>query len=212
MSGTPTVRSRAQQRRSQATFETILVAAGVLFDESGIEATTMEAISRRAEVSIGAVYRFFENREAIVRTLAARWRERIQEVALPQFSDDSLKRDAAAVITDFLEGFRQTLDQLPGARGLLSAVATQPTTDETVLWTAHLERFIQRYAPGLRPARRRQAAYTYQAITTALMTGAAGAGQRITPQLNETRSVLLGYTNQLAIEAAATNGRSPRTR
>src|ERR1700689_5752572 len=189
MSGTPTVRSRAQQPRSQATFETILVAAGVLFDESGIEATTMEAISRRAEVSIGAVYRFFENREAIVRTLAARWRERIQEVALPQFSDDSLKRDAATVITDFLEGFRQTLDQLPGAKGLLSAVATQPTTEETVLWAAHLERFIQRYAPGLRPARRRRAAYTYQAITAALMTGAAGPGQRIKAQLNETRSV-----------------------
>jgi hypothetical protein len=71
-----------------------------------------------------------------------------------------------------------------------------------MLWTTHVERFIERYAPGLRPARRRQAAFAYQVITTALMTGAAGAGRRITPQLNEARSVLLGYTNQLAVEAA----------
>ena len=181
----------------------MLASAGALFDEVGVEATTMDAIARRAGVSIGAVYRFFENRDAVVATLAARCRERIQEAALPQFSDESLERDAEAVITDFLNGFRRVLDELPGASGLLAAVFNQPTVHETMLWTAHLERFIERYAPGLRPARRRHAAYAYQVITTSLMTGADGAGRRITPQLHETRSVLLGYTNQLAVEAAA---------
>ncbi|MGP0030346.1 MAG: hypothetical protein ACLPVF_07545 [Acidimicrobiales bacterium] len=135
-----------------------------------------------------------------------RWRELIHEVALPQFSDESLQREAAAVITDFLIGFRRALDQLPGARGLLSAVVTQPTARDVVVWTSHLERFIQRYAPGLPPARRRLAASTYQSVTNALMTRAAGAGQRIEPQLNETRSVLLGYTHQLAVEAATKGG------
>ena len=135
-------------------------------------------------------------------------REGIQEAALPQFSDESLERDAEAVITDFLTGFRRALDQLPGARGLLSAVFTRPTVQENILWTAHVERFIQRYAPGLRPARRRQAAYAYQVITTALMTGATRSGQGIAPQLMETRSFLLGYTNQLALEAAAERKRT----
>jgi AcrR family transcriptional regulator len=111
----PPVRVRAQQQRSQATFDSILAAAGALFDEVGVEATTMDAIGRRAGVSIGAVYRFFENRDAIVATVAARWRERIQEVALPVYSDESLQRDASAVIEDFLVGFRKALGQLPGA-------------------------------------------------------------------------------------------------
>ena len=162
----------------------------------------------RAGVSIGAVYRFFENRDAIVATLAARWRERIQEAAAPVFSDESLRRDAVAVITDFLSGFRQALDQLPGGRGMLAAVATEASLQEAVPWTSHLDRFIQRYAPGLRPARRRHATRAYQSITITLMIGAADAGRHITPLLNETRSVLLGYTNQLAAEAAAEAGRT----
>jgi AcrR family transcriptional regulator len=205
MTTEPTVRNTARQRRSQATFEAILTAAGELFDDVGVEATTMDAIARRAEVSIGAVYRFFVNRDAIVATLAGRLSESIQAAALPQFSDTSLERSAEAVITDFLDAFRRALDALPGARGLLSAVFAQPTVQESMLWTAQVERFIERYAPGLRPARRRQAAFAYQVITTALMTGAAGAGRRITPQLNEARSVLLGYTNQLAVEASRTS-------
>jgi AcrR family transcriptional regulator len=208
MTTEPPVRVRAQQQRSQATFDAILAAAGSLFDEVGIEATTMDAIGRRAGVSIGAVYRFFENRDAIVATVAARWREHIQEVALPVFSDESLQRDAGAVITDFLTGFRSALEQLPGARGLLGAVASEASVQETILWTAALDRFVQRYAPGLRPARRRQAAHAYQRITVALMIGAAGAGRHIAPQLNETRSVLLGYTNQLAVEAKHARART----
>jgi AcrR family transcriptional regulator len=74
----PAVRARAQQDRSQATFEAIRAAAGGLFDEIGIDGTTMDAIARRAGVSIGAVYRFFENRDAIVADIATRWRALIQ--------------------------------------------------------------------------------------------------------------------------------------
>jgi AcrR family transcriptional regulator len=199
----PVLRAVAQQRRSQVTFDAILEAAGSLFDEYGIEATTMDAIARRAGVSIGAVYRFFENRDAIVATLTARWRDCIQEAALPLFTDESLERDAADVITDFLTEFRHALTSVPGARALISGLTIEPSTQEMLVWPPHLERFLQRYAPGLRPSRRRQAAYTYQAVTSALMAGAAGAGRRITYQLDETRSVLLGYTRQLAMEAAS---------
>ena len=117
------------------------------------------------------------------------------------------------MITDFLTGFRRALDQLPGARGLLAAVFTDPTVQENIRWTAQVERFIERYAHGLRPARRRQAAHAYQVVTTALMTGATRRGQGMAPQLEETRSVLLGYTNQLALEAAAERQRTgARTR
>lgn len=206
MDAVPTLRSTAQQRRSQATFEAILTAAGALFDEVGIEATTMEAIARGAGVSIGAVYRFFDNRHSIVATLALRWRDRIQEAALPQFNEESLRRGAEDVIGDFLNGFRDALDDVPGARGLLSSVVTHPTQRDTALWTAHLERFIERYAPGLAPARRSQAAYMYQVITTAVMVATATEGRSTTPMLQEIRSVLLGYTNQLTLEAAEGRG------
>ena len=120
-----------------------------------------------------------------------------------------------SVITDFLRSFRGVLDDVSGARGLLAAVFSYPTVQDAMAWTAEVERFIERYAPGLRPARRRQAANAYQVVTTTLMIGAADAGPRMTAQLNEARSVLLGYTHQLALEAAdqrAEQGKKRRPR
>jgi AcrR family transcriptional regulator len=57
MSADRLVRVRAQQARSRATLELILIAEGQTFDEVGVEAATMEAIAFRADVSIGSVYR-----------------------------------------------------------------------------------------------------------------------------------------------------------
>ena len=51
MPADPLVRVRAQQARSRATLERILISAGNIFDEVGFEAGTMEAIAIRAEVS-----------------------------------------------------------------------------------------------------------------------------------------------------------------
>src|SRR5262245_1026958 len=79
MPGHVGVRLRARQARSVATFERILEAAGALFDEMGVDATTMEAIADRAGVSIGSVYRFLENKNALKMTLSARWTERIRQ-------------------------------------------------------------------------------------------------------------------------------------
>jgi AcrR family transcriptional regulator len=198
-----TTRTTARQQRSQVTFEAILAAAGALLDEVGIDATTMDAVARRAGVSIGAVYRFFENRDALVATLTARFRDALQEASLPLFEDESLARAPEAVIADFLRGFRRAIGAVPGSRGLLVSAFSQPTRPEIAFWSARVDRFIQRYAPGLAPARRREAASTFQVVTAALMVGVGGTTSRIAPGLDEARAVLVGYTHQLAREAAA---------
>lgn len=199
-----TTRTTARQQRSQATFEAILAAAGALFDDAGVEATTMDAVARRAGVSIGAVYRFFENRDAVVATITVRFRDVLQEHSLPLFEDESLEREAEQVIDDFLRGFRKAVDAVPGARGLLTAAFSAATRPEMAFWSERLERFIQRYAPGLPAARRREATATFQLVTAALMAGVGGSGPPIAPRLAEARSVLVGYTYQLEREAAAT--------
>jgi len=198
-----TTRTTARQQRSQATFEAILAAAGALFDEAGVEATTMDAVARRAGVSIGAVYRFFENRDAIVATLTVRFREVLQEVSIPLFEDESLERKPEQVIDDFLRGFRHAVDAVPGARGLLTAAFGHATRPEMAFWSERLDRFIQRYAPGLSRARRREATSTFQLVTATLMAGVSGSGPRMAPRLAEARTVLVGYTYQLAREASA---------
>jgi AcrR family transcriptional regulator len=198
---TPAVRSPARQQRSRATLERILVAAGRTFDEAGVDASTMDAIATRAGLSIGSVYRFFEDKDALVATLMDRWRERAADVFVDLYSDESLTSDADEVLADFIASFARLVADTPGARGLLAAAITAPGALPDASWTPYVERFIARYAGDLPPARRRVAAQTYQTITFALMVDAARAGPAMKKRLVEARSVLVGYIRQLASEA-----------
>ena len=83
MPADPLVRVQAQQARSRATLERILLSAGQLFDEVGLEAASMEAIATRADVSIGSVYRFFHDKQSLILTLSERWKSRCDESFAP---------------------------------------------------------------------------------------------------------------------------------
>lgn len=214
MSADSLVRARAQQARSRATLERILRAAGESFDEVGVEAATMDGIARRAGVSIGSVYRFFEDKQALTTTLADRWQARCSDVFAELYTPESFDRDAAAVIDDFIALLGQLLDEFAGARALLSATLVAPERPDAEIWTREVEGFIDHYAPGLPRARRRSAAQTYQTITWALMVAAVNAGPAMNRHLVEARSVLGGYIHELAREGERIGraGRRPARR
>lgn len=65
-SAKPHPRKRPRQRRSLATVEAILVAAAETFVSAGFEHATVHAIADRAGVSIGSLYQYFPNREALL--------------------------------------------------------------------------------------------------------------------------------------------------
>jgi AcrR family transcriptional regulator len=214
MPADPLVRVRAQQARSRATLERILISAGKTFDEVGFEAATMEAIATRAEVSIGSVYRFFNDKQSLVLTLADRWQARCGEMFARLYTQESLDRDADAVIDDFITWLGELLSEFAGARALLSAALVAPQQPDNEMWRHEVERFVDHYAPGLPPGRKRMAALTYLSVTSALMVGAVNAGPAMERHLREARSVLGGYIHELAGEARAgtRHGRSrPRT-
>lgn len=84
----PTERaSRApQQERGQRRVEQILDAAESVFVEVGVGAATMQLIADRAESSVGSLYHFFPNKEAIVEALGARYADAVRrnnEEAMP---------------------------------------------------------------------------------------------------------------------------------
>lgn len=60
------------QRRSRERLSRIVLAAGELCGERGVDAVTMEAIAERARTSIGSLYQFFPNRDALLQALAER--------------------------------------------------------------------------------------------------------------------------------------------
>ncbi|MBX3174502.1 MAG: helix-turn-helix transcriptional regulator [Gemmatimonadaceae bacterium] len=79
--------SRApQQERGQRRVEQILDASEQVFAELGVDAATMQLIAERAESSMGSLYHFFPNKDAIVEALGARYAEavrRANEEAMP---------------------------------------------------------------------------------------------------------------------------------
>lgn len=65
-------RKRPAQRRSAATVEAILEAAARILETAGFEGYTTNAVAERAGVSIGSLYQYFPNRDALTAALIDR--------------------------------------------------------------------------------------------------------------------------------------------
>ncbi|MCD2195843.1 TetR/AcrR family transcriptional regulator [Actinomycetospora endophytica] len=68
-----------QQARSRETMAKLLVATEDLLAEVGADAITMNAVAARAEVSVGAVYRRFENKDLLLRAVKDRLVARLHD-------------------------------------------------------------------------------------------------------------------------------------
>lgn len=64
-------RRYAAQSRSQVKMDRVLRATAALLDESGAEAVTTTAVAAKAEVSIGWLYNFFDDRQALLEEIVA---------------------------------------------------------------------------------------------------------------------------------------------
>jgi AcrR family transcriptional regulator len=60
--------------------EQILRAAMICFAKCGFHQTTMHDISAQAGISVGLIYRYFENKEAVISTMASEHKREIQDV------------------------------------------------------------------------------------------------------------------------------------
>jgi AcrR family transcriptional regulator len=68
-----------QQERAERRVEQLLESAAEVMAENGYEAATMTEIAARAGASIGAVYQYFPNKEAIVRALRTKYGEEMEQ-------------------------------------------------------------------------------------------------------------------------------------
>lgn len=65
--GPAEVKPRAEARRAQ-----VLAAATKLFRERGFHGTSMHELAKAAEMSVGHIYHYFENKEAIIEAIGSR--------------------------------------------------------------------------------------------------------------------------------------------
>jgi AcrR family transcriptional regulator len=76
-----------RQERGERRVEEILDAAAEVIAEVGVDAATTNAIAERAGSSVGSLYHFFPNKEAIIRALASRYDGELRAVnqaAIPE--------------------------------------------------------------------------------------------------------------------------------
>ncbi len=66
-------RRMPQQDRGQRRIDRILEAAMAVIADVGVEGASTNAIAARASTSVGSLYQFFPNKDAIVQALAARY-------------------------------------------------------------------------------------------------------------------------------------------
>jgi AcrR family transcriptional regulator len=68
-----------QQERGQRRVDQILDAAEQVFVEQGVGGASMQMIADRAGASMGSLYHFFPNKDAIVEALGARYADAVRE-------------------------------------------------------------------------------------------------------------------------------------
>jgi AcrR family transcriptional regulator len=81
-----------RQHRGERRVAGLLDAAAYVIAESGYDAATMSEIAERAGASVGSLYQFFPNKEAVTQALRAQYSHQIEELWKPLFEDSGTQR------------------------------------------------------------------------------------------------------------------------
>lgn len=136
-------RKAAQQLRSRKKVETILQTTLTLLTEGPADRVTTNAIATRAGVSIGSLYQFFPNKEAIFYELFKRWLDQTLtalDEAERAFETGLSKEDCIDAILDALAGHPEINSR--GHWQLRRAMGSSRRLAE--LEAQHLQQILQR--------------------------------------------------------------------
>jgi len=95
-------RKRPRQARSRATVDAILEATAQVLVQHGYDKTSTNRVAERAGVSVGSVYQYFPNKEALVGELVDRYSGEILEMLTAQLAERA--SEPPSVITPQLVG------------------------------------------------------------------------------------------------------------
>jgi len=106
-------RKAPRQSRSQATVTAILDATAHILVERGVAAVSTNAVAERAGVSVGSLYQYFPNKDALIAALHARHGEQMMAViqrALTKAMDVTLDEALGGLIEATVEAHRVDAD------------------------------------------------------------------------------------------------------
>ena len=194
------LRRRPRQPRGQRRIEAILDAAERVFAVMGYEATSTNQIAAEAHTSIGSLYQFFPNKEAILRALVARSQEQMREVLEGVFASDPqdelspdqlLDRLLDPLVALYARGYRMLALFVALPRIGDGAQAGEPLVEE-IIW--RLDARLARRMPGLSAERRELSVRMIVETVRALMPLMTTAEGQVRPEaVTELKRMLRAY-------------------
>lgn len=162
------------QRRSQERLARIVLAAGELCAERGVDGVTMEAIAERADTSIGSLYQFFPNRDALLQALAERNVADLDALLDARDEPDVAALPLADLVDSVLAPFVAFHEAHPGYFAVLfapqgSAALRAVRVRLRARLLRRVEELFRLRAPRLSPIKRRRLAITAVEAGRALM-------------------------------------------
>jgi AcrR family transcriptional regulator len=120
------VRRKPSQRRSRVTVDAILDAAARVFEERGYGAGTTNRVAERAGVSIGSLYEYFPNKDALLVAVIERELERELGKLLGTLEPAASSRGLAAQLRAFADTLVELHARRPALHRILFEQAEHP--------------------------------------------------------------------------------------
>jgi AcrR family transcriptional regulator len=112
-----------QQERGERRVAALLEAAASVIAEVGYDAATMTEIAERAGASIGAVYQYFPNKEAVVRALRAQYGDEMEARWTP-LAEEAAALSIRQLVDRIFDLLLEFIESRPAYLPLLSAPAS----------------------------------------------------------------------------------------
>jgi AcrR family transcriptional regulator len=144
------MRRLPQQVRSQQRVDLILDTAADLFAEVGYESMTTNSIAERAGISIGSLYRYFSDKDAILRALAKRHQEQVRRIFDQVFMGDLVYLPLDVLLDRLVDPFVELHTACPAYKQIL--LGSDVSTDIAAANEELDQEIVQRMAEVLRLA------------------------------------------------------------
>lgn len=185
-------RATPRQARSELTVEAILDAAELVFHEHPVEAATTTMIAKRAQVSVGALYRFYDDKTAIATALTDRYAIALAglvvevELLLAEQGVDAIPEALGKIV----DGIAAVTKKNPGYFSVMRHLRDNRIREVQI---ETLARWFEASPRNLDAATRRRLAGFVSEVTRALIERAPARGKARSDHLDEIKALLIPY-------------------
>ena len=134
-----TPRKRPRQARSKATVDTILEATARVLVKHGFDGLSTNAVAAGAGVSIGSLYQYFQNKEALVLALIERHMEEMNTAILAELTRVAKLplAEAARCVVELIQGYVGSLKIVQKPRDLLNRATALGKDRKSTAFVGH---------------------------------------------------------------------------